>query len=88
MVRNEVHGVIFACVAPGQPHTVYSNGGKNCPVTEADVLKFGQYEGALSVPANIAVLIVWIICARMAGYFALKLLHRHHKPKRRENKSS
>lgn len=83
LVRNDVLGQTYSCVANGQTHTVYSNNGKECPVTGRDVLRGAQIDDGLSIAGNVGVLILWIVLARVVGYYAMKYLHTPQKQRKR-----
>lgn len=62
----------------------YSNAcdSDNDTVGAETVLEKESLDNALPIPLGIVVLIGWIFAARILGYFALKLAHASHKPKR------
>ncbi len=82
LVRIEARGQSFPCVPHGQPHTIYSNNGRSCPVDEQALLRAAQVDPNISLAGNLAILVLWIVGLRLIGYFALKYLNRTHKPKR------
>lgn len=74
-------GRTFPCSAEGEVKTIYSNNGEFCPIDRDALLRGAQLTDTLSIQGNILVLVAWIVCARLLGYFALKLLHTGHKPR-------
>lgn len=80
LVRTEMlFGQTFECEKESRMQTIYSRFG--CPIDSDKLLRAAEIDSSLSIPWNIAVLIAWIVLFRVAGYFALKLLHTNHKPK-------
>jgi ABC-type multidrug transport system ATPase subunit len=82
LVRNEVLGQVYPCVADGLAHTVYSQNGIKCPVRGPDVLVGAKLDHSLSVIGNLGILLVWNVLVRLFGYLALKYLNINHKPKK------
>ncbi len=86
-VRIEARGQSYACVPAGEPHTVYSDNGRACPVDEKALLRAAQIDPKVSIAGNLGILVLWIVVLRTIGYFALKYLNRRHKPaKAKKNK--
>ena len=78
----------FECAGPGEVSSVYSNNGDFCPIKRDALLKGAQLTDSLPISGSIAALVAYIIVIRTLGYFALKLVHTSHKPKKsswREN---
>lgn len=83
MVRTEMlGGREFECSPPGEVSSVYSNNGEFCPIDREALLRGAQLEDSLSIGGSIGVLIAYIVVTRTLGYFALKLFHTSHKPKK------
>lgn len=72
----------FKCAEAGEASSVYSNNGEFCPINKDALLKGAQLTDSLSIGGSIAVLVAYIIVVRTLGYFALKLVHTSHKPKK------
>lgn len=75
----------FKCASgPDEVSTIYSNNGDPnfCPIDSDALLNGAQLTNSLSIPAAIIVLMAFIVVTRTMGYFALKLLHTTHKPRR------
>lgn len=70
----------FTCVEEGAS-TVYSNNALRCPILGDDLIRGAQLSDSLSIGGNLVVLVAWILLLRVAGYFALNMLHTDHKPK-------
>lgn len=80
MVRVEMlSGQQFACVPDAL--TPFGSRCPDNPIVAEDVLRGAQIEDSLSIAGGIAVLVAWVVGIRIAGYFALKLMHTSHKPK-------
>ena len=81
-MRVEVNNISYECVPEGQPSTVYSSNGANCPVTGEDVLAAAEVS-SLSIGMNVLALLAYAILTRLLGYFALKFLNAKHTAFRR-----
>lgn len=78
-------GRTFTCASgPDEISTIYSNNGDPsfCPIGSDALLNGAQLNDSLSIPGSIVVLITFIVVTRTLGYFALKLFHTSHKPRR------
>jgi hypothetical protein len=81
LVRNEFSGEPFACETGANAlHTVYSEGGRICPVTEEAALRGAQVDDSFSIAGCCGMLAAMVVITRVLGYLALKHLHTSHKP--------
>lgn len=82
MIRTDfLFGRTYACESDPTQLTIYSQNGRNCPITESALLQAAQLDDIMPIWGYLLVQLAYIVIFRVAGYFALKLLHTNHKPK-------
>jgi ATP-binding cassette, subfamily G (WHITE), member 2 len=79
LLRNEFSGGVYPCEVDAAMHTVYSQAGAICPITEEAALRGAQVEDSFSIAGCAGMLVVLIVVVRLAGYLALKHFHTRHK---------